>query len=36
MDMGSEFVCAWYGTHYTLLSKHSIDGIDILLYGNRH
>ena len=36
MDKGSEFVCAWYGKHYTLVSKHSIDGIDVLLYGNRH
>jgi len=36
MDMGSEFVCAWYGTHYTLTKEQSIDGIDILLYDHQH
>ena len=32
MDMGSEVLCAWYGTRYRLLSKRSVDGIDLLLY----
>jgi len=34
MDMASEALCAWYGKRYKLLSKHSIDEIDILLYGS--
>jgi mannosyltransferase len=32
MDMGSEVMCAWYGTRYRLLSKHTVDGLDLLLY----
>jgi len=32
MDMASEVLCAWYGKRYKLLSKHSFDEIDVLLY----
>lgn len=32
MDMGSEVMCAWYGARYRLLSKHTVDRIDLLLY----
>ena len=32
MDMGSEVMCAWYGARYRLLSKHTVDGLDLLLY----
>ena len=33
MDLGSEVLCAWHAQRYTLLSQHSVDGIDLLLYG---
>ena len=36
MDMGSEVVCAWYGKRYRLLSKTSIDELDVLLYADEH
>ena len=32
MDMGSEVLCAWHAQRYTLLSQHSFDEIDLLLY----
>jgi len=32
MDMGSEAMCAWYGRRYKLLSKHTVDRLDLLLY----
>jgi mannosyltransferase len=32
-DMCSEALCAWHAQRYTLLSQHSFDGIDLLLYG---
>lgn len=32
MDMASEVLCAWYGKRYKLLSKHSFDEMDLLLY----
>jgi mannosyltransferase len=34
MDMASEVLCAWYGKRYKLLEKHSMDEMDILLYGS--
>lgn len=33
MDMGSEVLCAWHAQRYKLLSQHSVDGFDLLLYG---
>ncbi|MFZ3213482.1 MAG: glycosyltransferase family 39 protein [Terriglobales bacterium] len=33
MDMASEVLCAWHARRYKLLSQHSVDGIDLLLYG---
>lgn len=33
MDMASEVLCAWHAQRYQLLSQHSVDGIDLLLYG---
>jgi len=33
MDMGSEVLCAWHAQRYKLLSQHSVDGIDLWLYG---
>jgi mannosyltransferase len=32
MDMGSEAVCAWYGKRYQLVGRHTVDGLDLLLY----
>ncbi|MGC2324938.1 MAG: glycosyltransferase family 39 protein [Terriglobales bacterium] len=32
MDMGSEVMCAYYARRYRLLSKHTVDGLDLLLY----
>lgn len=32
MDMGSEVMCAHYARRYRLRSKHTVDGLDLLLY----
>ena len=32
MDMGSEVMCAWYAKRYKLLSEHTVDRLDLLLY----
>jgi hypothetical protein len=35
MDQGSEVMCAWYGSRYRLVSKYSVDEIDLLLYESK-